>query len=100
MREKGRSMRHPYMILSLLPNDLPHNRYGIITGKRLGNAVKRNRTRRLIRESVRLLHDRLQQGYDVVIIARNESVGQPYKAIQEAVYQLFLRVDLVKENST
>lgn len=98
LREQGRSVRHPYIILSMLPNDLPHNRYGIITGKRVGNAVKRNRVRRLIRESVRLLHDRLKPGYDVVIIARHESVGQPYTAIQEAVYQLFLRVNLVEEN--
>ncbi|RMG75396.1 MAG: ribonuclease P protein component [Chloroflexi bacterium] len=98
LRQQGQTIRHPLMILSLLPNDLPYNRYGIITSKRLGNAVKRNRTRRLIREAVRLLHDGLKQGYDVVIITRHESVGKPYKVIQEAVYQLFLRVNLVKEN--
>ena len=50
LRERGRTWRHPFLILSVIENNLEHNRYGLIVSKRLGNAVKRNRVRRLMRE--------------------------------------------------
>lgn len=97
LRQDGRVYRHPLLILSVLPNDLPHNRYGFITAKRLGNAVKRNRARRLLREAVRLLHPQLRAGYDVVIIARPQVVGQPFTAVQSAILQTMRRAHLTNE---
>lgn len=49
-------------------------RVGFITTKKLGNAVKRNRARRLLRESMRLLADEWVTGLnlDIVLIARAE----------------------------
>ncbi|MEX0885426.1 MAG: ribonuclease P protein component [Phycisphaeraceae bacterium] len=49
------------------PNDLPHNRLGLIVPRRVGNAVVRNRVKRLLRESFRLLQHELPAGYDVVV---------------------------------
>ncbi|MEO1288766.1 MAG: ribonuclease P protein component [Chloroflexota bacterium] len=101
LREEGQVKRHPTMICSYRPNSLSHNRYGFITAKHLGNAVKRNRTRRLMRESVRLLHPTTKQGYDVVFIARPPIVGQPFQQVQRIVNDLFRRAGLiVKEPDT
>ena len=49
-------------------------RVGFITTKKLGNAVKRNRARRLLRESMRLLAEEWVTGLnlDIVLIARAE----------------------------
>jgi ribonuclease P protein component len=76
LRAGGRVYRHPAMLLSLLPNGLPHNRYGFITSKQIGGAVLRNRTRRLLREAIRKLHPRISTGYDFVLIARHELTKQ------------------------
>lgn len=89
LRNEGRTYRHRTMILSLIPNALPHNRYGFITGRRVGPAVVRNRVRRHLREAVRLLHPRLEQGYDIAIIARPGLVNQPFVAVQQILTQLF-----------
>lgn len=97
MRQHGKVYRHPLLILSLAPNNLPHNRYGFITGKRLGKAVLRNRVRRLLREAVRQVHPELQPGYDVVIIARSRIVGQSLAEVQRAVHYVFQQAKLTKD---
>ncbi|GAB4508963.1 MAG: hypothetical protein OHK0046_03020 [Anaerolineae bacterium] len=98
MRQEGRTYRHPFLILSLLPNGLPHNRYGFVTAKRLGKAVVRNRVRRLLKEAVRLLHPNLKSGFDIVLIARESAVGQPFLAVQGAVHETFQRANLLIED--
>ena len=94
LRREGTSHRHPLLVVSVAPNSLTHNRYGFITAKRLGNAVTRNRVRRLMREAVRHLHAGLKPGYDVVIIARPHAVGKSYMAIYQALQSTFSRADL------
>ena len=53
------------------------NRLGIVTGKKVGNAVKRNRSRRIIREAFRLfepiLKEKTQKRYDFVFVARSKT---------------------------
>ena len=85
LRAIGQVQRHPLVIMSVAPNNLPHNRYGFITSKQLGNAVRRNRVRRLLREAVRHVHPMLKPGYDIVFIARRRIVGQPFQAVHRAV---------------
>ncbi len=53
------------------------NRLGIIAGKKVGNAVKRNRARRIIREAFRLIEPELksktEKHYDFVFVARGKT---------------------------
>lgn len=95
LRQAGRAYRHPMLVLNSAANTLSHNRYGFITAKSLGNAVTRNRARRLLREAVRILHPRLRVGYDLVLVARSEIVGQPFVVVQRIVEELCRRAGLV-----
>lgn len=45
-------------------------RIGITTGKKVGNAVLRNRSRRIIREAFRTLAPRIKKGTDLIFVAR------------------------------
>jgi ribonuclease P protein component len=85
LKTSGQTRRYPFLILNVVPNRLPHNRYAFVTSKRLGKAVIRNRTRRVLREIVRQVDPVLAPGYDVLFIARGPIVGQPYAAVNEAV---------------
>ncbi len=89
MRHEGRGYPHRLMLLSIAPNNLDQNRYGFVVSKRLGNAVVRNRTKRVLREAVRALHPHLRVGYDVVIVARSASVGKPFDEISRTINELF-----------
>ena len=57
-------------------NRFSRNRLGLTCGKAVGNAVLRNRAKRLMRESVRLLLPETACGYDIVIIARSAINGK------------------------
>jgi len=100
LRREGRSYRHTFMTLSVAKNGLAHNRYGFITAKYLGNAVTRNRVRRLLRESVHLLHPRLRAGFDLVFIARQPVVGQPFAAVQRIVDELAQQAGVLVEGES
>src|SRR5262245_15692285 len=56
-----------------LPDGSP-SRLGVVTPGRIGNAVVRNRARRLLRESFRLHQHGLAQPVDLVLVAR-QSIG-------------------------
>src|ERR1700722_9994675 len=51
----------------VLANNLNQTRIGISIGRHVGNAVRRNRIKRMIREAFRLQQYELPAGFDLVI---------------------------------
>lgn len=51
-------------------NGRKENRFGISTGKKIGNAVMRSRARRVIRQAYRETEKEFPVGYDIVVTAR------------------------------
>lgn len=95
LRQTGKTWALPLLVLSVAPNGLPHNRYGIIATRRLGTAVARNRARRRVREAVHRWHAQAAPGYDVVLIARGGVLTCPYPELVNAVQTLFRRAGLL-----
>jgi ribonuclease P protein component len=94
VRRKGKSAKHRLAILVYLRNDLPYSRFGFTASRRVGNAVQRNRARRLLRESIRLQLETIEAGWDVVLIARPAIVGKSFQQVDEACKQLLKRARL------
>ena len=76
------------------PSSEEVTRVGISTSRAVGNAVQRNRAKRLLRESIRPLVSQLSPGWDLVLIARNRLVTSAFQDIQIAVDGLLRRADL------
>jgi len=85
VRAQGRSWSAGILLVQAAPNLIGEIRIGMITSKRLGNAVQRNRVRRLIREAIRALCTHLLTGWDIVIVARSGMVGASYRAVLAAL---------------
>ncbi len=100
LKAAGRKVSHRMMILSFAQNELPYNRYGFIVSKRLGKATTRNRIRRLLREAIRQAHPTLTPGMDIVIIARQPIVAQPFSVVQRTVHELVTQAGLVEGEPT
>lgn len=94
LRRDGRAVHGRLLTLSCARNDLSLNRYGFVVSKRVGNAVVRNRARRLFREAVRALDAECAQGFDIVLIARPAIEGQPLSAVTQALGELVVRAGL------
>ncbi len=92
VKRHGQSKRHPLIILLVRKNELEVSRFAFITSKRVGNAVVRNRIRRLMRESIRLHLPNLHEGNDCLLIARQGSDEVAFVEIETAVSQLLHRV--------
>ena len=76
--KRGKSIVNSAFVCYLRPNRRRVNRLGIVTSKKIGNAVKRSRARRVIREAFRLLEPELRQRcqdqrYDFVFVARGKT---------------------------
>ena len=71
----------------------PSGRVAFIAGKRLGNAVLRNRCRRVLREAVRRAHGPWA-GYDVALIARPKTPTASRAELDAALSSLVDRAGL------
>ena len=92
----GRFYRHRALTLACRANGLPHNRYGIVAGRRLGIAVVRNRVKRRLRAAIYQMHAGLRPGYDVVVIARPIAREQPFDELKRILSGLFMQAKLIE----
>lgn len=68
--KKGRSIGERYIVLFYKKNNLQYNRIAFLASKKVGNSVKRNRAKRLMKENYRFLKEFIKPGYDIIFIAR------------------------------
>ena len=72
----GRSAAVGAVVAYAFPrSDAAPPRYALVVGKRWGDAVRRNRIRRLLRESFRLCRPELPCGFDVILLPRDPLRG-------------------------
>jgi ribonuclease P protein component len=66
--KRGRVVSCSGAKLFILKNELPHNRIAFTFARKFGNAVERNRARRLSREAYRLTRNTIKPGFDLVLL--------------------------------
>lgn len=71
--KKGRSIVSRTVVIYFRKNGLPYNRFGITAGKKVGNAVMRNRAKRIIRQAYRENEILFPLGIDIVFVARRHA---------------------------
>jgi ribonuclease P protein component len=68
------------VLYAIRGDELP--RLGIVASKKVGNAVLRNRAKRLLREAFRLHKDVLPRGLDLIVIATDALPGLSLRALE------------------
>lgn len=71
-------------------------RFGFIASKKVGKATVRNRTKRIIREIIRLNLDKIEDGFDVVIIVSPNAANQTYEILEKEALNSLKKAKLIK----
>lgn len=96
--KKGKQISGRGVILYYSKNSAQDTRVGIIVSKKVGNAVVRNRIKRIIREIFRLNWPDIKSGYDIIIITRKSIREKSFHDIEKTFIDIMRRAGLLIKN--
>lgn len=84
VKREGKRITTRFFNVVSCRSDLGNTRIGIVVGRRLGNAVVRNRGKRIFRELVRHTYQCLMKGNDIVIFPKRPALELNHQRLHEA----------------
>lgn len=93
--DAGRKQVGRCMVLYLLSRPEGALRLGVVTGRKVGGAVQRNRARRLLREAFRRNRFRMQGRADVVLVARAALLTTDWADVEAELLTLARRAEIL-----
>ncbi len=95
---RGTSLVSPYVVVYAMKNRYSNVRLGITAAKKIGNAVSRNRAKRVIAAAFRQILSQIPVGYDYIIVARTRILTVKSTVVAESMLKL-LKSASIKDNS-
>jgi ribonuclease P protein component len=99
VRRFGKSYAHPLVVLVALANKQDVSRFAVSAGRSIGNAVARNRAKRLLREGLRPFQSQIEPGWDIVLLARSPLSRSRLEDASTALSSLFARAKLIDRST-
>lgn len=95
----GRSFANGQFVVywSKQPSAQPF-RVGISASKKIGNAVVRNRMRRLVKEIVRHMEGQIVPYVDFILIVRKPAVTMSYAELERSIKHVLRKAGLLKDS--
>lgn len=94
---RGSSVANRYYVLYVVKKTRTQTlRVGFSVSKKVGNAVVRNRVKRVLREVMRLQIVHIEYGFDLVIIARKQAVELSYAQANKELCKLLTKAKLFR----
>jgi ribonuclease P protein component len=97
VRRFGKSYAHPLVVLYVLRSDALVSQVAVSAGLAVGNAVKRNRAKRLLRAAMNDLLPLIVPGVNLLLIARSPLPAANVQQTYEALSNLMQRAGLLSQ---
>lgn len=94
---RGRSCVSPGLVTYVLKNKKNNLRIGITTSKKVGKAVRRNRSRRVIRAAFSHLDIDMNQSYDIIFVARTKTCFLKSYEVERYMRDHLISLGLIKK---
>ncbi|WP_100011702.1 ribonuclease P protein component [Lentibacillus sediminis] len=95
----GKSFANRQLVIYYVKKpDQEHIRVGLSVGKKIGNAVTRNRIKRYLRQAFQEMEAQIREEYDIVIIARKPTKDMGQEEIRKSLNHLLYKECLLKNN--
>jgi ribonuclease P protein component len=95
VRQLGKCRSNQVAVLCAATAEDEQTKVGFVVSKRIGNAVVRNRTKRLLREAFRSRYPLIAKGWHIVVIARSGIVNTGLSEVTAAIDNLLTRSKLL-----
>lgn len=93
--KQNQSYNSANLILYISRGETGISRIGIITSRRVGKAIQRNRWRRLIREIFRLNQSHLKKPVDMIFIVKANRPLPEYRNLEKEIFSLWEKGNLI-----
>lgn len=90
---KGKCLKNKYFVLYIKDNELNHYRFGISVGKKITNAVGRNKLKRQVRNILDYHKKLYSNNKDYIIIVRKSSLGENYNVLEENLVKILEKAE-------
>ncbi|MGG3891130.1 ribonuclease P protein component [Metabacillus fastidiosus] len=94
--KQGKSMANRQFVIYFLEREESELRIGLSVSKKIGNAVTRNRVKRLIRQVFLEEKERIVNNKDFIIIARKPAAEMSYDEVKSSLNHLFKKMKLYR----
>jgi ribonuclease P protein component len=95
--KQGKSMANRQFVIYMLNQpEEKEFRLGLSVSKKIGNAVTRNRVKRLVRQVFLEEKDSLKTGMDYIVIARKPASEMDYHEVKSSLLHLFRKTKILK----
>lgn len=99
VKRTGRRISTAFFNVLVSSSQDASSRFGVVTGKRLGGAVQRNRAKRLFRELIQCVQNEVVEGHECLVFPKRDALMVPFQTLRSSWISTLRRQGLLRPDA-